>query len=65
MSAHTANLTIQQTLVCFLPKMIENRFSEILVLWKYDKRARKRDAPQGAVPCVFEIRSQGRKGIGC
>ena len=27
------------------------------------KRARKRDAPQGAVPCVFEISSQGREGI--
>ena len=27
------------------------------------KRARKRDAPQGAVPCVFEIRLQGRETI--
>ena len=24
------------------------------------QRARKRDAPQGAVPCVFEFRSQGK-----
>ena len=31
--------------------------------WFYCKRARKRDAPQGAVPCVFEIMSQGRERI--
>ena len=29
----------------------------------YSVRARKRDAPQGAVPCVFEISSQGKEGI--